>query len=280
MNASYKLGDKLSLEDREANVVLCRGSIRAQRVIHGQMCCSLDMVHYFRVCPPEGHLQVIPKEDTEGDYEFNTPFHHISSLRYGFLDGEEEAEIYLDRTPEVMASLGNQIKDRWVEIYPNCEVSVDVAKNLIVFSSDDKEELEDMIALAMDKVNIFGKTFCIDEKVGSVNRYELTHSTDGDVDCYLDYFHVLDYLDALIDANYRKMKEEDLLYLNNYGRRSFQWELWSMCNNLCTYCYLGKENRHTDKARQMTSLNDLHMAIDNLDTRIYNNIAIIGGDFW
>ena len=53
-----------------------------------------------------------------------------------------------------------------------------------------------------------------------------------------------------------------------------------MCNNLCSYCYLGKENRHTDKERQMTSLTDLHRAIDELDTRIYNNISIIGGDFW
>ena len=52
-------------------------------------------------------------------------------------------------------------------------------------------------------------------------------------------------------------EEKDTLYLNNYKRKSFQWELWSVCNNLCEFCYLGKDNRHTDKERQLTSLNDL-----------------------
>ena len=75
-------------------------------------------------------------------------------------------------------------------------------------------------------------------------------------------------------------EEEYLLYHNNVGRKSFQWELWASCNNLCTFCYLGLENRGTQVDRQLKSLEDFSDGIDNLDFDIYNNISIIGGDFF
>ena len=75
-------------------------------------------------------------------------------------------------------------------------------------------------------------------------------------------------------------EEKDALYLNNYKRKSFQWELWSVCNNLCEFCYLGKDNRHTDKERQLTSLNDLIKALNVIDFNKYNNISLIGGEFF
>ena len=74
--------------------------------------------------------------------------------------------------------------------------------------------------------------------------------------------------------------EEDKLYLNNIGRKSFQWELWPMCNNLCDFCYLGDTNRETNKEVQMKSLNRVHEAIDNLDFTVYNNVSLIGGEFF
>ena len=74
--------------------------------------------------------------------------------------------------------------------------------------------------------------------------------------------------------------DEELLYLNNVGRKSFQWELWQYCNSLCKFCYLGEDNRIYNKERQITSLNDLDKAIDNLDFTQYNNISIIGGEFF
>ena len=73
---------------------------------------------------------------------------------------------------------------------------------------------------------------------------------------------------------------EKELYLNNYKRKSFQWELWSYCLNKCVFCYLGVENKNTLEARQLTSLNDFIGAIDNLDFNIYNNISLIGGEFF
>ena len=52
------------------------------------------------------------------------------------------------------------------------------------------------------------------------------------------------------------MNANELLYLNNYKRKSFQWELWSYCKNKCVFCYLGDENKNTLEHRQLTSLND------------------------
>ena len=77
-----------------------------------------------------------------------------------------------------------------------------------------------------------------------------------------------------------EITETDKLYSNNLGRRSFQWELWQCCNNLCRFCYLGHENRHTDKERQLKSLNDLKENLDNLDFTVYNNVSLIGGEFF
>lgn len=76
------------------------------------------------------------------------------------------------------------------------------------------------------------------------------------------------------------LTEEDKLYHNNFGRMSFQWELWECCNNLCKFCYLGTDNRHTDKERQLKSLSDLKKNLDNLDFSVYNNISLIGGEFF
>lgn len=76
-------------------------------------------------------------------------------------------------------------------------------------------------------------------------------------------------------------EELDCLYKNNYKRKSFQWELWQQCNTPgCLFCYLGTDNRHTNKERQLKSLHDFNLAIDKLDFKEYNNISIIGGEFF
>lgn len=77
-----------------------------------------------------------------------------------------------------------------------------------------------------------------------------------------------------------KFTEMDLLYMNNIGRKSFQWELWQYCNSLCDFCYLGEENRIHNKKRQIQSMKDLNLAIDNMDFTKYNNISLIGGEFF
>ncbi len=78
------------------------------------------------------------------------------------------------------------------------------------------------------------------------------------------------------------MNEQELkdLYLNNYKRKTFQWELWSFCNQKCVFCYLGADNKDTRAERQMKSLIDFEKSIDNLDYTLYNNISIIGGEFF
>ena len=74
--------------------------------------------------------------------------------------------------------------------------------------------------------------------------------------------------------------EELALYCNNMGKRSFQWELWQCCNNLCTFCYIGKDGRRTDPERQLKSLSDLKHALQVLDFDKFNNISLIGGEFF
>ena len=75
-------------------------------------------------------------------------------------------------------------------------------------------------------------------------------------------------------------KQEEILYSNNKGRKSYQWELWSACNNLCSFCYLGHKNRGVDVPGQIKSLESLLRALDELDFNIYNNVSLIGGEFF
>ena len=74
--------------------------------------------------------------------------------------------------------------------------------------------------------------------------------------------------------------EDFLLYTNNVGRKSYQWELWECCDNLCDFCYIGKNNRHTDKQRQLKSLRNLKDNLKNLDFDVFNNVSLIGGEFF
>lgn len=74
--------------------------------------------------------------------------------------------------------------------------------------------------------------------------------------------------------------EQVLLYTRNPMRKSFQWELWQCCNNFCTFCVLGKSSKYTAKERQLKSLADLKHALKNLDFEKYNNVSLIGGEFF
>lgn len=77
-----------------------------------------------------------------------------------------------------------------------------------------------------------------------------------------------------------QFSDDDLLYMNNIGRKSFQWELWQCCNNLCSFCFIGENKNNTDKERMLKSLDDLKVALKNLDYSKYNNVSIIGGEFF
>lgn len=74
--------------------------------------------------------------------------------------------------------------------------------------------------------------------------------------------------------------EEKELYLNNYKRKSFQWELWNYCHQRCLYCYLGALNLDTLEERQLTSLSDFNKTVDELNFKEYNNVSLIGGEFF
>lgn len=87
------------------------------------------------------------------------------------------------------------------------------------------------------------------------------------------------FIDDMINNNIN-LTEEEKLYTNNTGRKSFQWELWQYCNSLCDFCYLGEENRIHNKERQIQSIKDLNLAIDNMNFNKYNNISLIGGEFF
>lgn len=76
------------------------------------------------------------------------------------------------------------------------------------------------------------------------------------------------------------LTEDEQLYINNKTRKSFQWQVWPYCNNGCKFCFLGEANKEYIKNRQLKSLNDLNKAIDNLDFTQYNNISLIGGEFF
>ena len=63
--------------------------------------------------------------------------------------------------------------------------------------------------------------------------------------------------------------------------KSFQYELWQECNNLCDFCFLGKENRKTKTEIKIQNLKKLLDYLNDKDfISQYDNISLIGGEFF
>lgn len=268
-----KVGDAISLEGKKIQLVLCRGTVID--IVDGY--ATIDGLNYF--CS-EGNDQykVTPKDATDdtSDEDYYFPFQRVPGLSYGVLGKDESKDILFNLSDESVKKVEGGLTEVWKKMYPNSEIEPNIKEGIIkIICSDD--EYKDVTDLITDKVNIFSKlTHESDREI-----YKIILADGNDLlGNYLSFINVKGYLDTLLECNYRIIPNENLVNLNNIGRRSFQWEVWAMCNNYCTYCYLGQDNRHTDKVRQMKSLIDLHKAIDNLDYRIYNNISLIGGDFF
>jgi hypothetical protein len=268
-----KVGDAISLEGKKIQLVLCRGTVI--NIVDGY--ATIDGLNYF--CS-EGNDQyrITLKDATDdtSDEDYYFPFQRVPGLSYGVLGKDESKDILFNLSDESVKKVEGGLMEVWKKMYPNSEIEPNIKEGIIkIICSDD--EYKDVTDLITDKVNIFSKlTHESDREI-----YKIILADGNDLlSNYLSFINVKGYLDTLLECNYRIIPNENLVNLNNIGRRSFQWEVWAMCNNYCTYCYLGQDNRHTDKVRQMKSLIDLHKAIDNLDYRIYNNISLIGGDFF
>lgn len=63
--------------------------------------------------------------------------------------------------------------------------------------------------------------------------------------------------------------------------KSFQFELWQECNNICDFCFLGQENRRTKTEVKIQNLNKLLAYLDDKEfISQYDNISLIGGEFF
>lgn len=87
--------------------------------------------------------------------------------------------------------------------------------------------------------------------------------------------------EIVMEEKKRVISEEDKeLYLHNYKRKTFQWELWQRCNQCCQFCYLGNEKIRVLEERQLKSLKDLQRELAQLDCTEYNCVSLIGGEFF
>lgn len=69
--------------------------------------------------------------------------------------------------------------------------------------------------------------------------------------------------------------------MNLKEKRTLQFELWQECNNLCDFCYLGKENRKTPDSFKIESLNRAIDTVSDLSNYPkFNCIGLIGGEFF
>lgn len=58
---------------------------------------------------------------------------------------------------------------------------------------------------------------------------------------------------------------------------SIQIELWTECNNLCSFCYLGKHNRFTPDNIKIHVLNEtIKKLSDESIYEVYDTVAFIG----
>ena len=63
--------------------------------------------------------------------------------------------------------------------------------------------------------------------------------------------------------------------------KQLQFELWQECNNLCKFCYLGRENRKTPDELKKTAIRSAIEKISDLNNYPeYDTIGLIGGEFF
>ena len=63
--------------------------------------------------------------------------------------------------------------------------------------------------------------------------------------------------------------------------KSIQFELWSECNNICEFCFLGTLNRKTPDVLKLSVLEQVLGKIREPDLfNEYDNISLIGGEFF
>lgn len=69
--------------------------------------------------------------------------------------------------------------------------------------------------------------------------------------------------------------------VKSIDKEQLQFELWSECNSNCTFCYLGKEKRHTPIELKVKNLDTtLQMISDESIYERYDTLAYLGGEFF
>jgi hypothetical protein len=63
--------------------------------------------------------------------------------------------------------------------------------------------------------------------------------------------------------------------------KQLQFELWQECNSKCSFCYLGKNNTHTDDKLKEQALDDALNKISDLSIyKEYDVLSYLGGEFF
>lgn len=63
--------------------------------------------------------------------------------------------------------------------------------------------------------------------------------------------------------------------------KQLQFELWQECNNHCTFCYLGKNNKHTPNEVKLNALRNAYTEISKPENYPeFSTIAYLGGEFF
>ena len=256
------------------NVIFAKGKVIDAITRDGMEWLTIDGVYYFKKDGCEGYKVAIADSNEFGEL---MDFRLRSDLKYTPLSEscDHDGDILIDLSEATRKS-----------------IEQDVERSIGHFKCDASCTFNDKIHIAFESKEERAKFVTLLEyPPARLSEYISGYSLNGkdvatvkikghDVEWYLNAVKFKEYFVGLKKYGYFDYDNRDLVYHNNIGRKSFQWELWAMCNNLCTYCYLGKTNRGTNKERQLKSLEDCYKAICELDTYEYNNISLIGGEFF
>ena len=262
------------IEDREANTVFAQGEVIDEVERHGEKLISLDKRYYLYKGGCKKYKTAFkPKEILGNPVEFRT----VPGYEFADLDSDNTtADVFINLSKDETDMITSEVV-KVIDSYKGIKVcKADFDESVIVFEGDCEENFDRLKNIliyvpsglpAICTVATDGLKCTISINGNKVERFENLHTMKN-------------YLNTLIENGLFVHTPDELTYMNNMGKKSYQWELWAMCNNLCKYCYLGQTNRGTNKERQLKSLRDCYKNICNIDFNIYNNISFIGGEFF
>ena len=217
------MSDKyVMLGGRMENVIFAKGKVVSSIKKGDTDLYSIDGIYYFKI---DGGVNYKTSVADSNEFGEAMPFRIRPDLRYVSMDYPKlDADIYIDLCDK-NKKLTEELVENALSRFKIESIKCVFNKGLeIVFENEaELKKFTDLLDFEPSRLNMHYENYFY-------GGFTVNVTLKGqDVDWYLNATEFRNYFEKLSQGGFFDYSEEDLVYHNNIGRKSFQWELWAMC---------------------------------------------------